>query len=89
MSELKTCKLNWNVTFLLIWLCLCKLNFYLDLKGEKIKESANKEANSDFQKENQTGTFKEETKDPTDFMSISSSSSDETIAPSTSKQKLK
>ncbi len=55
-------------------------------KKEKHKESANKEANNEFQKDDKIGTFEEERNDPTAFMSISLSSSNETIAPSTSKK---
>jgi hypothetical protein len=56
------------------------------LKKEKHKESANKEANNEFQKDDKVGTFEDKTNDSTNFMSISLSSSDESIAPSTSKQ---
>ena len=54
-------------------------------KKEKDKESASnlKVIN---QNDNQTGTFEEETKDQTDLISIALNSSDESIAPSTSKK---
>ncbi len=72
--------------FIIVQLLLCKSKLHLDFKGEKDKESANKEANNDYQENEQIEGFKEETKDLTDFMSISVNSSNETIAPSTSKQ---
>ena len=56
------------------------------LKKEKHKESANKEANNEYQRDEQIETFEQETKDLTAFMSISLCSPDESIAPSTSKK---
>ncbi len=86
MTKLNSWKLNLKVIFS-YFIMLLKMNFsFKFLKKVKHKESANKEANNDFQKDEQIEAFEEENKDLTAFMSISLNSSDETIAPSTSKQ---